>query len=480
MKVELEYGDHTIDADLPEQTDIFIAGETVADPPYLTDPVGATRQALENPIGMPPISELVGPGSKVTIVFPDRVKGGETPTSHRQVAIPLVLDQLAQAGVRDADILLICSNGLHAKNTPEQIRSILGDEVYRRFAERGQITNHDSEDYDNLVDLGTTQQGDPVLMNKDVHDSDLAIMIGHTMGNPYGGYSGGYKHSATGISHWRSIASHHVPKVMHRPDFVPVSTHSLMRHKFDEIGKRMEEAMRHPFFCVDAVLDSRARQMAVFAGRAEDIEPPSWAVAEPRTYVKWAEAPYDIVVFGLPKSFQYGPGMGTNPIMVLQAISAQIVRHKRVLSDNCVVVAAAELGWFHEELFTAQRDLYDEYAARGHKLTDLTDLGIAYAENPEYIRNYRDNYGFHPFHAFSMISSAEIAHKHTAAIFVAGAKVPGLARGMGMRSRSTVEECVAEALRLKGPDARILALPRAFKRAAVHLCLQSDDHVGLH
>ena len=38
--------------------------------------------------------------------------------------------------------------------------------------------------------------------------------------NPYGGYSGGYKHCATGITHWRSIASHHVPQVMHRPDFV--------------------------------------------------------------------------------------------------------------------------------------------------------------------------------------------------------------------------------------------------------------------
>ena len=79
-----------------------------------------------------------------------------------------------------------------------------------------------------------------------------------------------------------------------------------------------------------------------------------------------------------------------------------------------------------------------------------------------------------------MISSAEIAHRHTAAIYVAGAKAPGLARGMGMRSRESVEECLADALRLTGPDARILALPQAFRRSAVHLCLTSDDTVGLH
>ena len=73
-------------------------------------------------------------------------------------------------------------------------------------------------------------------MNKYVYDADVAILIGHTQGNPYGGYSGGYKHCATGISHWRSISAHHVPQVMHRQDFVPVSTHSEMRHKFDQQG----------------------------------------------------------------------------------------------------------------------------------------------------------------------------------------------------------------------------------------------------
>ena len=84
-------------------------------------------------------------------------------------------------------------------------------------------------------------------------------------GNPYGGYSGGYKHCATGITHWRSIASHHVPKVMHRADFTPVSGHSLMRTKFDEIGMHMEEKMGHPFFCCDAVLDTYSRQIAIYS-----------------------------------------------------------------------------------------------------------------------------------------------------------------------------------------------------------------------
>ena len=35
---------------------------------------------------------------------------------------------------------------------------------------------------------------------------------------------------------------------MHRPDFVPVSTNSLMRDKFDRQGMLMEEKMGKKFF----------------------------------------------------------------------------------------------------------------------------------------------------------------------------------------------------------------------------------------
>ena len=108
---------------------------------------------------MPPLTELAKEGSKVVIVFPDRVKGGEQPTSHRKLSIRLVLQELYSVGVRKEDILLLCSNGLHRKNTKEEIEGVLGKELFHEFWHTGQILNHDSEDYDHLVDLGTTRRG---------------------------------------------------------------------------------------------------------------------------------------------------------------------------------------------------------------------------------------------------------------------------------------------------------------------------------
>lgn len=475
MKLSFEYGHGVMDAELPDTTDVFIPGETIPDPPVLSDIEAATRDSILNPIGVEPIQRQVHKGSKVAIVFPDRVKGGTQENSHRKVSIPIIIEECFKAGVEERDIKLICSNGLHRKNTKEEIRSLLGDAVFERFWPTGQIVNHDSEDWSNLVDLGYEDTYHArVIMNKDVFEADLAVLIGHAMGNPYGGYSGGYKHCATGITHWQCIGSHHTPDVMHRADFVPVSTHSLMRSKFDAIGQHMEKRMRKKFFCCDAVLDTYQRQIAVFSGAADQIQPLSWQIADKRTYVPWAEKKYDVLVFGMPQYFHYGNGMGTNPILIMQAISAQIIRHKRVLSENPVVICSSLCnGYFHDEEFPAYREVFNLFQQNyANTLPDIEKYGEELSRKQEYIDKYRYGYGYHPFHAFSMISCAHIAERHCATIYIVGAQEPGYARAMGMKTRATFEEALKDARKYVGDNPNILALPKTFKTAAVHLCMK--------
>ena len=483
MKLSFEYGHGMMDANLPDDTDVFITGETVKDPPYIPEDQleEKTLESIRNPIGMEPLTKLAKKGSKVTIVFPDRVKGGEQPTSHRKTSIKLILQELYSVGVEKKDILLICSNGLHRKNTEKEIHGILGDEIFNEFWYSHQIINHDSEDYDHLVDLGRTDRGDPVIMNKYVHDSDVAILIGHTQGNPYGGYSGGYKHCATGITHWRSIASHHVPEVMHRKDFVPVSGHSMMRTKFDEIGQHMEKCMGKKFFCCDAVLDTKSRQIEINSGYAKEMQPISWKAADKRTYVPFAEKKYDVLVFGMPQSFHYGDGMGTNPIMLMQALSAQVIRFKRIMSDNCVIICSSSCnGYFHDEIWPYLREMYDMFQKDGmNTLPDMNRLGEYFATNEEYIRKYRYANAFHPFHGFSMISCGHIAEENTSAIYIVGAEQPGYARGMGLKTRATFEEALADAKKkFVGPEPNILALPMTYKLASVHLMMKDEVYRG--
>lgn len=479
MKLDFEYGHGVISANLPDSTDIFIPGQTVPDPEIIPEEqiVEMTRESVRNPIGMEPLSKLAKRGSTVTIVIPDIVKGGLQPTSHRKIATRVVLDELYAAGVEKKDILIIFSNGLHPRTTPAEMQQILGDTLFHEFYHENQIISHDSEDWDHLVDLGTTERGDCVIMNKYVYDSDIAILIGHTQGNPYGGYSGGYKHCATGITHWRSIATHHIPSVMHTEDFVPVSGRSMMRQKFNEIGMHMEECMGKKFFGCDAVLDSISQQIAVFSGYIKEMQPKSWEIADERTYIPWAKKKYDVLVFGMPQDFHYGIGMGTNPIQMMQAISAQVIRHKRILNDNCVIICSSVCnGYFHDERWPYARELYDLFQQDFmQQLPDMDKYGEYFATNKEYVRKYRYTNAFHPYHGFSMMSCAHIAEMNTAAIYIVGAQEPGYARGMGMKTRASFEEALQDAKKkYVGDSPNILALPLTFKLSAVHLCMEAE------
>jgi lactate racemase len=383
--VRIEYGDSFMDVEVPESATVLRSGNTFEEPEPLGDPVEVTRLALADPLGSPPVRELVGPGAKVVIAFPDRVKGGTHETSHRRVAISLLLEELKAAGVDERDVKLVCAIGLHRKNHERDFVEYLGRDIVERF--RGErLVNHDPEDPAGIVRVGETERGDVVEVNRDVAEADLAIMIGHAQGNPYGGYSGGYKMPCTGLTTWRSIRCHHTPSTMYREDFVPASTKSHFRHQLTAIGKKIEASMKRPFFAVDAVLNGGARQTGVFAGDPKEVEKESWPVAAKRTEVELeGEEKADVLVFGMPRSFHYGPGMGSNSVLMLQAIGSSIVRAAGVLKPNPVVICASVCdGWFNEEWFPSYRETYDLFQ-RCSRVEEMHFYEDDMSSRPEYI-----------------------------------------------------------------------------------------------
>jgi hypothetical protein len=467
-EVFLDYGDGLMAAQVPDSAVVVRYGETYVDPPEV-DPWEATRQALENPLGMPPLRELVKPGHRVVIAFPDRVKGGAHPRAHRRVAIPLIVETLRDAGVELNDITLLCAMGLHRKNTLEELYWYLGRDIVDAFWP-DRLVMHDVEDPNGILDLGTDEMGNVVTCNRLVAEADLAIMIGHVQGNPYGGYSGGYKMAVTGFTTWSSIRCHHCPETMHRDDFLPASTHSRMRRKFDSIGKAMEQGIGKSFFAVDAVLGTCAQVLGVYAGAVDEVQRASWPLADRRTNVELdVTEPFNVLVWGLPRAFHYGPGMGTNPIFMLQAIAAQLVRCYGVFHEGGVIIAPSVCdGWFNASWFPSYERAYE-------KLQELCDFAHIFlfkdelVSDPDTIYKYRFDYAYHPGHPLSMIAMGALAHQRTSAVLIPGAHKPRYARGMGCIPTSTFKEALARAERYVGRSPRILLVPEAFRYVGVHL-----------
>ena len=203
QEIPLDYGDTTMPIALPDSATVVRYGHTNTDPPAI-DPQEAIQTALDKPLGFPPLKELGGPDKKVVIGFPDRVKGGVGPGCHRKVAIPKIVKTLLNGGTLLENITLLCCMGLHRKNTLEEWYWYLGKEIVDQFWP-DRLINHDVEASD-LCNFGTDPMGNVVQCNRLMAEADLPIVIGHVSGNPYGGYSGGYKMIVTGLSGWQSIA----------------------------------------------------------------------------------------------------------------------------------------------------------------------------------------------------------------------------------------------------------------------------------
>lgn len=473
--IHMDYGDALLPVDLPDNATVVEYGKTYTDPQGI-DPEGAVRKALSNPHGFPPLRELGGPDKKIVIGFPDRVKGGAHAKAHRRVAIPIIVEELLKGGARLENITLVCCIGLHRMNTLDEWYWYLGREIVDQFWP-DRLVNHDAEAPD-LLDLGTDDMGNVVQCNRLMAEADLPIVIGHCAGNPYGGYSGGYKMIVTGMSGWRSIGSHHCPDTMHRPDWLGGSTDSHMRRQFNSIGRAMENGIGKKFFAVDAVLNRDSEVLAVEAGELGLVEEATWPIADSRTNVRLdMNEPADVLVMGVPRNFHYGPGMGTNPILMSLAIGGQMSRCWKAFRPGGVIIAASICdGWFNESWFPSYQDTYkalQEYNTPAEFL--VSEDARAIVENYEYRFSYSNYHTYHPFHAMSMISGGSVPNLHASAVYIVGAKRPGYARGVGFIPVSTFEEAMKGARRFVGASPNVLCTPRCFTSGtAVNLHLAGD------
>lgn len=73
MKLDFEYGQGLMSAELPDNTDVFIPGTTVPDPQCLPQDwdtlYNETLKSIRNPMGMPALKELAAPARPLSSSF---------------------------------------------------------------------------------------------------------------------------------------------------------------------------------------------------------------------------------------------------------------------------------------------------------------------------------------------------------------------------------------------------------------------------
>ncbi len=249
MRVHLAYGKHGLDVELPPQTHVILPRPV----PGLPDEEAAIRQALQAPLGMPPLRQLVHPGDRIVIVHTDLTR----PMPNDRV-LPVLLDELERAGVSPEQITLLNGLGTHRKQTPQELAAMLGQAILGRY----RCVQHDAWDDDNLVSLGRTRFGHPVRVNRLYMEAEVKILTGFIEPHFFAGFSGGPKGVLPAIAGADSILANHGAPMVGHPNATWGVTHG------NPIWEEMlEVAFRtRPTFLLNVTLN-RARDITgVFAG----------------------------------------------------------------------------------------------------------------------------------------------------------------------------------------------------------------------
>jgi hypothetical protein len=459
--------------------------------PGLSDPNAAVRNALLDPIGSEPLPELLKPGMKLTIAVDDislPLPPMKSPDV-RQRVLENVLEVAARRGVDDVQIVM--ANSLHRRMTPAEIKHAVGERVYRSFWPEA-LTNHDAEDPSGMTEIGTTDRGEVVEINRRAAESDLLIYVNINLV----AMDGGHKSVPVGLAGYRSLKHHHnVSTMLHSNSYMD-PPRSALHSSTERMGRMLAEHLK--IFTIETTLNNDTfPQQLGFLNKREwewSAKDQAMALAAKRTnerapsrlrheFYKRIEAPYrvtgvhagdteavhketlatlhrqqltevqgqsDVMVVGLPYICPYNVNSIMNPILA-QCLGLgyffNMYLGKPVVRQGGVMILFHPVPWeFHQVHHPSYVDFFEEVLA---ETTDPQQIEAKfeeqYATDPWYIHLYRNSYAYHGVHPFYMWYWGAHAMDHLGDVIFVGADRKAVGR-MGFRTASTF----ADALEMAG------------------------------
>jgi nickel-dependent lactate racemase len=313
MKVNLAYGSGHLPIEVPDDR------TTVIEPAHidgLADEKAAMLDALQNPIGSQPLLERISPDTKICIAFTDITRA--TPNDR---IIPWLLEHL---GGPNDNITLLNQLGTHRPNTREELETMLTREVVANY----RVLNHEPENPEALVQVGTTADGTPALLNRHIVEADLRIITGFIEPHFFAGFSGGVKGIMPGCAGLETVMSNHGAKNIGDPQATfGVTEGNPLWEELRDIALKTG-----PSFLLNITLNEQRDITNVFAGDIIEAHK-TGCVFVKKSAMQPVERPFDIVV-----TTNSGYPLDLNLYQGVKGMSAGA----RVLKEGGTLILAAE------------------------------------------------------------------------------------------------------------------------------------------
>jgi len=423
---------------------------------------------LDAPIGHRPLRDLVGPGSRVTIAFDDLTIPvvPAAPPDFRGLIIPILLEQLHEAGVRPEGVRLLVANALHRKWTRIELASALGSVLSLLPAQR--LENHDACDPDQLVYLGETERGFEVELNKAVTESDQLIYVNCTP-SPM---NGGWKSIVVGLSSFRSIRHHHRPFPFAHGHSTMDPQRSAFQKLLAEMGAVVDAELARTgkrLFSVETVLTNEmpGRIAAINAGHPAEVHPKTLSLLSSQQSLV-VDGQSDIGIWGLPNRDPYSAHSTINPILVANLACSYtygLYVRRPIVREGGVAIFVNPVEPKFERHHRSYPELFNEILPR---TTDPFTIWDEYAEDfanrPEYVYAYRYQFSFHGAHPLFLWGQTAFARRHLGRIIFCGGKDGEPVERMGFTWAPSLEDAIAMARAELGgdPSTTLVDIPPVF------------------
>ncbi len=475
------YGRHR----LPEGTRVIYPNEPLTP---LPDRRAAIENAIDHPEGTDPLDAQLRPGMKVTIAFDDvslPLPGMKKPDI-RQTVIEIVLERLEKAGI--TDIELICAICLHRRCTPKELCHFVGPGVFRKFWP-DKLYNHDAEDPEGNVMLGTTGTGEVVEINRRAVESDLVIYVNINLVS----MDGGHKSVPVGLATYKSVRHHHnADMLLHDSSYMDPENsifHRSCERMGDIVAKHVNiftiettlnsdlyssllgflQKREHGWNIIDrlsyhgsrvglSMLPDGLRRKAynalpapygltgVHAGKTDPVHAKTLVNVDAQYDVDIPEQG-DIVLIGLPSVGPYNVDSVLNPVLV-QCLAAgyffNFYRNKPLVRKGGVMIIdhpiANDFNMLHHPSY------YDFFNEVLPETTDPHQLERrfekSYAENERYIDLYRNSHAYHGVHPFYMWYWGAHGMDHLGKVIAVAPKSSLAARRLGFDIAPTMDAAI--------------------------------------
>jgi len=268
--VHLLYGKDGMELRVPDSA-VVLAGQDV---PAIADADSAVIEALGEPIGSPPLGELIAAERPRTVAI--TISDITRPVPNKQFMPPL-LKVLNDGGIADSQIVIIIGTGMHRASTPEELEILLGDEILSRI----EVLDHDAHDPASLV---TVSDDPPVSVCRRFAEADFRIVTGYIESHFMAGFSGGRKGVCPALVDLRTIQRFHGYQTLADPR---ADTGVLDGNPCHEIALKVAKAVGVDFLFNVAI--TRDRKIAgIYCGDLEAAH-----LAGCKEVAQWTTAEFD-------------------------------------------------------------------------------------------------------------------------------------------------------------------------------------------